>query len=764
MSKIVKIIDILSFALLAATIVLVPFFLDKNLSNYYIISKQYLFTGLVLASLLLYILKIVFTKKITYNYSILDIPLAIASVLVLFSTVFSANRYISFLGKTEYFIFSLVFFLSLVIFYLLITNVAENKKRWSILLNGIIYVGGVISFVSVLSLIFKINILSYLGFDTINMIDPKVSGFAIWNLMIFLLSLGKLLKKEENIFKKTIFILFAIFSFIVIMVLNLKMIWWFMFLGLTLLIVSGVLFTKNIKVGNMTVLFLFLVFNVVFLVFGTPSFLQAGTPMEMSLNYKPSFDITFSSCFSSIKNFALGGGPGTFDILFSKFRSIDFNYDSTAWYLRFGQPNNSVLGLVSEFGILFFVVFLYVIVYVFGFILNVSYSNIKESKSTIKELLDNFTNEIQDFIDLLIVSVVWFTLTVIMFFTFLDTVLWWLWFLLLGLIIVGLSFSNSKIISKKVLTIENTPEKSLAFSFISIVILVFVVLASVLGIKLYRAEFFYAKAISAQDFETVANNLSKAVNYRKTENKYYVAAAKAYLNRAVELSQKTESNAQEISVLVAQAVNYAKLATDLAPNSVGLWENLASMYGNASLFLNEAKDWEKISYEKCIELEPTNPSFFYFIGNYYLNKENNDEAIKNYEKAIELKNDYYTAYIGLASVYEKQGDYDKSLATYERIISNANQEYEFLYNYARVLYNRNKGDDRDYAEKIWQYVIQLNSKYSNAYYSLGLLYEGKNDKNSALENYYKLKELLPDNQIVIDKIKSLTAGNSENTK
>lgn len=761
MTKLSRIMDTFSFIFLLLAIIFVPFFLDKNLLNYFFISKQYIFSALILLSLLFFILKIIFTKTIEYNKSFIDIPLLFLLISFLFSAIFSVNKYSSFLGKSEYFVLNLILFVSFVLFFLLITNIVKDKKRWSFLINLVIYSGGLFSFFVVLALIFKINIFAYLGIETLNLIDPKTSLFAIWNLIIFLLSLGKLLKKEKNIFSKFLFIFVALLSFVVILTLNLNMLWWLMLLGLTFLILSGVLFTKNIKVANMTVLFLFLVANVVFLVFGTPSFLRVSVPAEIGLNYAPSWDLTQSNLLSGVKNFILGSGPGTFDIIFSKFRSVDFNYDTLAWSLRFGQSNNTVLSVLTENGILFLILFFYIIFYVLGYILHTSYSQIKESKSTIKELLDNFTNEIQDFIDLLIISVVWLTLTVIMFFVSFNIVLWLFWWLFLALIVVGLSFYNEKIIENKILTIENTPEKSLAFSFISIVILVFVVLSFVLGVKFYRAEIFYSQALKSVTAEETMTNLLKAVEYRSSESKYYVAIAQTYLNKAVELSKKEDANVQEISVLIAEAVNNSRIATNYSPNSVNLWENLASMYKNASYFITEAGDWEKEAYETCQKLEPSNPLFVLSIADYFFVKENYEKAIENYEKAITLKNDYFLAYTNLASVYEKQENLDKSIETYERVLAYANEEYEFLYNYARVLYNRNKADDRSRSEIIWNYIIELNPKYSNAFYSLGLLYESKNDRTKALEYYYKVKELLPENETVIQKINSLTSYKNE---
>jgi cytochrome c-type biogenesis protein CcmH/NrfG len=96
---------------------------------------------------------------------------------------------------------------------------------------------------------------------------------------------------------------------------------------------------------------------------------------------------------------------------------------------------------------------------------------------------------------------------------------------------------------------------------------------------------------------------------------------------------------------------------------------------------------------------------------------------------------------------------------YKNIIqAGANNNPEALFNFGRILYNRGGKEDKKDAEKLWLEAVRLQPNYSNALYSLGLLYENRGDKTKALEFYYKVKDLNPGNKDILEKIKSLIAG------
>ena len=111
--------------------------------------------------------------------------------------------------------------------------------------------------------------------------------------------------------------------------------------------------------------------------------------------------------------------------------------------------------------------------------------------------------------------------------------------------------------------------------------------------------------------------------------------------------------------------------------------------------------------------------------------------------------------MSLAKVYESENKTDEAVEVYKNSLNLGSANATYLFDFGRVLYNRDKGEDRNDAEKLWLASVKIQPNYSNALYSLGLLYESKGDKTTALQYYYKVKDLNPDNKDIIAKIKTL---------
>ena len=139
--KMFKILDVSSYIFLLLTVLLVPLFVDRRLINFYIIPKQYVFIGLVLLSTLLYVTKIVLSKKVQFRRSILDLPLLALLFLALISSIFSTNIYDSFFGRNEYFVLNFIFLLFSVLFYFLLTNFLRTPLRWRWINNAVVLIG-----------------------------------------------------------------------------------------------------------------------------------------------------------------------------------------------------------------------------------------------------------------------------------------------------------------------------------------------------------------------------------------------------------------------------------------------------------------------------------------------------------------------------------------------------------------------------------------------------------------------------------------------
>jgi len=743
--------DVIGYVFLLLNIAIVPLFLDKNLINFYIIPKQYVFGGLILLNVLFWITKFVLTKKISFTKSMLDIPILSILIIALLSSIFSVNVYDSFFGRAEYFVFSFVLLVLFVVFYYLVINFVNNENRWRGLVNTLLTVGFLTFVIFIVKITLKPAFLNNSFIDVTNTVGGANSIFGLWTIVLLILSLGLLIKKGINIIHIIGYSIVALTAFAVLIMLSFKVLWVILLIGLVLLLLLGISFLREARLVSLSVTFFILILTIIAIIFNTPKFLQAAVPTEVTLGLSPSWSITTQTLFDGVKNFFLGSGLGSFGVDFSKFRTPEFNMDSVAWSMRFNQPYNSILALLSEAGILLSLAIVFLVLLLFGHVFHAwnkyrpaTYSPVGVSFGPNSILFEAF-----------LMAVVFFVLTIGLGFIYYSQLLWWLWWLVMGLMVIGFSSYNRNFTKDWEWTLEDSPQYSLAFSFGLIVFMTALIMVSMFGVRLYLAEISYANAVRSVDLSQAEKYINSAIEKRPNSDVYHTALAQVYLSQAVEESKTAKPDMQNISAIMAKAVNEAKYAADLFPKSVALWENLATMYENAAALVPEARDWAIKSLEQARDLEPTNPTHWWRLGNSYTGAAKWEDAIKNYEKAIELKPDYFGAYIGLSNAYEQTQKMDKAIEVYEKLMKQSEVNPETLYNYGRLIYNRNTKGDRGLAEKIWLQVVEQQPNYSNALYSLGLLYEMRGDKNTALQYYYRVRDLNPDNKEIFTKIKNL---------
>lgn len=753
-NRFTKIVDVISYIFLAINILAVPFFLDRHLGNSYIIPKQYVFGGLVLITAMLWLAKFVLTKKFEFASSALDKTILAIGSVALISSVFSVNVYDSFFGRSEYFTLNFISLILYFVFYYLIINFIRSESKWRGMYDLIVFSGFTSLFVFVLKAYLKLNILnSYLG-SSWNTVDNINSVFGIWAIVILVLTFGQIIKKEIGIMRLVGYAVTGILAFAVLLMLSFNVLWWILLLAMALLLIFGISFIKEVRTGWLSVLFFVLVLSVIFIFFGTPKLVQVNVPTEVALGFRPSWSIIQSTLFSSVKSFFVGGGLGSFGVNFSQFRDVSFNSDSVAWSLRFNQPHNTFLGLIAEGGIFLGITFTFLFLVAIGHVFNIWK---KMRNDGVLNDAANFSKNSVLF-ESFLMSIVLIVLTVGGLVSFYGQVLWWAWWLVLALVMRGFSFYYLNFIHEKEWSLEDTPQYSLSFSFGLIVAMTALVMISVFGIQLYTAEIDYAKAAASSDYKKAEGYINDALEKRPNSDIYHAALAQIYLNEAVAMSNGATPDVQAISSLMAKAVNEAKSATDLSPQSVALWENLATMYENASSLVPQARDWAIKSLQQARDLEPTNPTNYWRLGNSFSATAKWDDAIKNYQKAMDLKSDYYSAYVGLSNAYEQTQKTAQAIEMYEKLIAKNQFSPELLFNYGRLIYNRNEKGDRDLAEKVWKTVLEKQPTYSNVLYSLGLLYETRGNKALALQYYYKVRDLNPNNKDILTKIQSLVGA------
>ena len=526
--------------------------------------------------------------------------------------------------------------------------------------------------------------------------------------------------------------------------------------GLILLLLLGVSFLQDARLSWLSVIFGLLILTSICIAFGSPKSWQVAVPAEASLDARPSWFVTRDVLFSGVKNFLIGSGLGTFAADFSRYRTTDFNYHPTAWNMRFNQPSNSFFAFLSEGGVLMALGFVFILLFVLGHVLT-TWFKARGSSFAIAASLNLSKKNIR--LDIFLTVVAWLVLWIGILMNFFNLTLWVLWFLLLGITISGMSLLGHTVVKDVYITLEDTPQYNLIFSFSMIVVMAGVIMVGILGGRFYLADRAYAQAMQETDYEKIATSLQKVLSLRNNYDTYHVSLSRAYLVRAGEVSKEPNPDIQVVGNLLQRSVSEARAATDISPQSVSVWENLATAYENTFYLAPEAGEWVVKTLNTATELEPTNPILFSRLASDYVSQKNLSKAIEYFQKSIDLKKDYLASYIGLASAYEANQEIDKAVDVYKTMVQGgAGNNSEILFNFGRLLYNRGTKKDKADAEKLWLEVVRLQPNYSNALYSLALLYENKNDKQKALEYYYKVKDLNPGNKDVVEKIKSLVSG------
>ena len=751
--SLINFFDKISYAFILLNIIFVPLFIDKNLFNFFIIPKQYVFIGFLLFNLLFFAAKTILSKKIYYRQSVLDAPLLIFLSVSLISALFSTNLYDSFLGRSEYFALNFIFLAFCVLFYFVLVNFLHTPERWRGVFDTVLTVGGVASILFILKTAFNLS-LPWVG-SVWNVVDGINSSLGLWLMPVFILSAGSLIKRDISVGRALFYFFIMILALVPLLMMGFSLFWWVLLVGLILLLLLGASFLREARLSWLSVLFVLLIGVCVFIIFGSPRSFQSVLPAEISLDLKPSLSITKDTVFAGAKNFLLGSGLGTFAADFSKFRTPDFNYDAMAWSLRFSQPFTSFFAILAEGGILLALSFVFLFLFVMGHVFT-TWFKARGASQGISLSLNLSKSNLR--LDVFLAVVAWIVVWLGMAVSFYSVALWVFWWLLLGMIISGLALLGHNVVKEKHFTLEDTPQYNLAFSFSVIVVMAVVVMLGVLGVRFYLADKVYASALRSEDLAGAEAKLQKTISLRKGSDIYHVALARVYLLRAGQISQTSQPSVPEVADLLARAVNEAKIATEISPNAVAIWENLVTMYENATALIPAAGEWAIKSLIKASELEPTNAVLMWRLANNYAVANDMAKAVENYQKAIALKKDYLGAYVGLANAYEAQKETDKAVETYKVLLPMASNNSEVLFGFGRLLYNRGGREDRNDAEKLWLDAVRLQPGYSNALYSLGLLYEGRGDRSKALQYYYKVKDINPDNKDITEKIKSLVSG------
>lgn len=755
-----KILEHITIIPLYAAAVLLPLFFLPITNEWLEWNKHYLLAILVVISLLAWLGRGLITKKLTITRSPLDIPIVIWWILVLVSAILAKDRVVGFFGPADNVSWG---FLALTFYALAAFLVIWNLRKEQLLTRFIDFLGIGIGLSSLYFWLGRFGLLDWLTGPKWNPATSLNTHFGILLVLLLVLALGILMIPIKiPRWRAVLWGVLAGLSLITIAALGFFKIWLAAAIGLFLLLVLTFPRLGEVRYPIVSLAMVVFVISLVFLILGTPQFLTMQTSAEITLAPTRSLQISVDTLKEGIVRTLFGSGPGTFIYDFSAHRPENFNLNAL-WSMRFSRPGASSYQLLSETGVLGSLAALVVFLIGIGTILQMW---LKKTGGRLRNRIKSVVTGSGENAELhglfTAFAAVWLCSMVMLFFIAYSTVLWFLFFVSLAILVV-LGQMLGLVPSKElVLSFKTTPQYALATSFVYIVVVVAVVIGGIFLGRFYGAEVLATQAVRAatiRNFEDAENTLRKAVNLNPYRAKYQLNRASVFLTHAAIESRKAQPDNQKIGALVGNAINASRRATALAPLSVVSWEQLSKMYANARPFAAEANSWVVATLTQAITLEPTNPRLYARRGlSYRLDPERAVEAKADFEKATELKANYAPAHYQLSRMYEAEGDVDAAITSAARAAQIASRDTEAQFNLARLLYNRNQGNDWDGAEQLYRNILRLNPDHANTLYALGILLERKGDYGPARDAYERALELDPDSELVIERLENLPEG------
>lgn len=249
-----------------------------------------------------------------------------------------------------------------------------------------------------------------------------------------------------------------------------------------------------------------------------------------------------------------------------------------------------------------------------------------------------------------VVLLVWFALVP------LSQMVWWALFLLLILVS---DFSQSRSFDATQLPIIYVSLAVLAVGLIGA--------GGYFGYRGYMGQYLYYQSLRAAQTNQ-AQLLYDLQNQSIIKNPYneqtHLAFAQTNLLLANSISQKkdpTDTDKQNVSQLIQQAIQEARNVVILNPQRAVYWANLGETYRQVLSVAQGADVWAISSYQRAIAMDPRNPQYYFNLGSLYYGLKNYDEAARFFGNAVSLKTDIPNYQYNLAWAYYQKQDYTQAV-------------------------------------------------------------------------------------------------------
>lgn len=661
---------------------LMPVFYLPITTEFFEFNKLTLLTTATVLLLVIWSIRLLITKKVMFVKSPLNLPLMLLVAVIVLSSVFSLNQYISIFGKYGRW-FPGLFSYAIVIAFFYAVAVSNASHKW--VEKILIALGAGITISSVVAL------LSYFGINLINSTYAQSASFnltgstittAVIAAIAMIIALNQLLN-SESVLLKVVWMQVLMVNSIIIGLYNTLPAWVLLATGVAVLLMQA---KKELLKRNSPFLLATLgIVSAIILVVSLPQTRDVIKNEDFRKESVLSFNNSWIISSSTVTDFPLlGSGTGTFSLNYNRYRPVSLN-GTDLWNARFDKPFNEVFNVMGTLGIIGIVAFAFLLIRLVRFALRSKLGDENESVSIV--------------LGAMIVGIV-----IAHFFTYATVLNNFILFLALGLLTsvyannnrkgdsyvetVQLSLSAlSSIALIGSLTDTTDTRKKEAFQFLAIIpLLAFAGAVSYYTYRVYAGEYYLRKSIEAalvNDGSQTYDNQRKAISYNPQRAEYRNTYAQTNLLLAGNLSKKenlTDTEKQTIQTLIAQAIREVRLSTEaINPLAVGSWEVRAGVYKSLIGVAENADQWALGAYNTAIQLDPTNPRLRLEAGGVYYLQKDYLSAANLFRQATNLKADYANAHYNLAQALKQLNNYplaQRELEVTAKLIDQDSEDYK----------------------------------------------------------------------------------------
>ncbi|MBI4096559.1 MAG: tetratricopeptide repeat protein [Candidatus Levybacteria bacterium] len=626
--EIISYIQNVSLFLLGILFTVFPLAFATVTTNAIVLPKQILLGGIVIILLILQGIKMLTERSVKFRRTPFDIPVVLMAIIALFSAVLAVNRADSLSAFIPYLFAILGFFL--------IVNIVKDRNSILFLMFSLIAGSVLLSLSAVLSF-FKIYLLP--------LPEAHTQTFT---------PLGSLL--EQNIY--------------LIAMLGISFYYLFRFVkskkaDLTQESIPAASLSKQemTKAAGFGAASFIILMGIIVTTYGLfklekPFILPLETGFQTALS-----EISLDSGRIA-QGFLTGSGMGTYATDFSRWKLASFNQNQDLWNLTFFRSSTFALELLATTGVLGLCAFIFLAI------------------RAIKEIRSAPQNKM--FLSLLALLAISFILP----FNFVTQTLLF--------IILGLFAANQGLISKmhtrffdvefqlvafkKGLIAIDAPhpknDKSLILpSFITIIILIIAGITGYFGISYVVSDLAFQKSLvaaSQNNGSATYQQQARSISTFPYRDGFYRVFSQTNLALANSLASQLPKGSppntqvqQNITTLIQQAINSARSATTIAPQTYLNWQNLSSIYRGLIGFGQNAESFAIATAQQAISLDPNNPQEYIILGGIYYQLGQWDSASNQFQIAIALKPDFANSHYNLGHALEQKGDIQNALAQYQ---------------------------------------------------------------------------------------------------